>query len=137
MSNPEPTHGGVVVFRETETALEFLVITAKQRPDEWVLPKGHIEPGEAPEEAALRELTEETGVVAEIISPVGIECFAVGAESVVAAFFLARLVNLQPSAEDRAQAWLSFKTARARLSFEESRELLDRAYGVLKQAIGR
>lgn len=33
----------------------------------WSLPGGHIEPGEPAREAALREVTEETGVTAEII----------------------------------------------------------------------
>lgn len=34
----------------------------------WLPPGGHIEPGEAPAEAAVREVHEETGVDAEIIS---------------------------------------------------------------------
>ena len=29
---------------------------------EWCLPKGHIEPGETPEQAAVREVAEETGI---------------------------------------------------------------------------
>lgn len=33
----------------------------------WGLPKGEIEDGESPQEAALREVREETGVVAEIV----------------------------------------------------------------------
>ncbi len=37
-----------------------------RRGREWVLPKGHVEPGERPEEAARREVLEETGIEAEI-----------------------------------------------------------------------
>ncbi|WP_293173949.1 NUDIX hydrolase [Oceanithermus sp.] len=33
----------------------------------WTLPKGLIEPGETPEQAALREVREETGYAAEIV----------------------------------------------------------------------
>jgi diadenosine hexaphosphate hydrolase (ATP-forming) len=32
----------------------------------WVLPKGHLDPGETPQQAALREVEEETGVKAQI-----------------------------------------------------------------------
>jgi 8-oxo-dGTP pyrophosphatase MutT (NUDIX family) len=35
----------------------------------WTFPKGHIEPGETPEAAAVREVTEETGWDCEIASP--------------------------------------------------------------------
>ena len=33
----------------------------------WSLPGGHIEPGEPAREAALREVTEETGIIAEVL----------------------------------------------------------------------
>ncbi|HHV61926.1 MAG TPA: NUDIX hydrolase [Firmicutes bacterium] len=38
---------------------------------EWVLPKGKVEPGETLEETALREVREETGIDATIVSKVG------------------------------------------------------------------
>jgi 8-oxo-dGTP pyrophosphatase MutT (NUDIX family) len=37
--------------------------------DVWALPKGGAEPGETGEEAALREVREETGLTAEIVEP--------------------------------------------------------------------
>jgi len=37
----------------------------------WGLPKGHIEPGESPRSAAVREVREETGLMAEIERPLG------------------------------------------------------------------
>jgi len=131
MSDTKPTHGGVIVFRETATGPEVLIITAKRRADEWVLPKGRIESGEMPEETAVRELVEETGIRAKIIAPVGGESFRAGNEKVVAAFFLARLTGECRAGENRELAWLSFDAARDRLSFEEPRKLLDRARSVL------
>ncbi|MCR6712207.1 MAG: NUDIX hydrolase [Demequina sp.] len=38
---------------------------------EWCLPKGHLEAGETPQQAAVREVAEETGIEAEIIQPLG------------------------------------------------------------------
>ncbi len=51
---------------------EGKVLIAKRiRPPLWSLPGGRIEPGESPEEAAARELKEETGVEAEIVGLAG------------------------------------------------------------------
>ncbi len=38
----------------------------------WSLPKGHIESGETPEEAALREVLEETGIESQIARSIGV-----------------------------------------------------------------
>ncbi|MGE5585364.1 MAG: NUDIX domain-containing protein [Bacillota bacterium] len=68
MSEPGRKHevsAGVVVFRGDE------VLVIKNRFGEWVLPKGKVEPGETPEEAAVREVEEETKVRADILKPVG------------------------------------------------------------------
>jgi len=55
----ETSAGGVVVRREGGRLL-FLLIQDSYR--NWGLPKGHLEKDEPPEEAALREVAEETGV---------------------------------------------------------------------------
>lgn len=38
---------------------------------EWVLPKGHVEPGETPEQTAVREVQEETGLEARVAAALG------------------------------------------------------------------
>jgi 8-oxo-dGTP pyrophosphatase MutT (NUDIX family) len=45
---------------------EFLLVTSRRRPKQWVYPKGHVEDGERPEETAVREVEEEAGVLARI-----------------------------------------------------------------------
>jgi 8-oxo-dGTP pyrophosphatase MutT (NUDIX family) len=53
------TSSGGVVYRRGED-FEFLLI--RDPYDNWGLPKGHIEGGETPQQAALREVEEETGL---------------------------------------------------------------------------
>lgn len=43
--------------------IEVLAVTRRGRPDDWNLPGGKIDPGEAPRSAVLRELLEETGII--------------------------------------------------------------------------
>ncbi len=58
-----------IVVRNSETAKFLLMKRAdskKMMPGKWEFPGGGIDEGETPEEAALRELEEETGLKAEI-----------------------------------------------------------------------
>lgn len=61
------THAGAVVWRQGPKGPLFLLVTARGRDDEWVLPKGHIDAGETAEQAARREVREETGLDIELI----------------------------------------------------------------------
>jgi 8-oxo-dGTP pyrophosphatase MutT (NUDIX family) len=54
------TSSGGVVFRRDAAAVRFLLI--RDPYTNWGLPKGHIEDGETAEQAALREVEEETGL---------------------------------------------------------------------------
>jgi 8-oxo-dGTP diphosphatase len=52
--------GGVVSRRGEDGRLEVLLVH-RPRYDDWTFPKGKLEPGETHEQAALREVEEETG----------------------------------------------------------------------------
>src|ERR1700736_4404640 len=62
---------GGVVLRGTPPNQQVLVIITHSQTGEsrWQLPKGWINPGEAPEATAVREVREETGIQAEVIAP--------------------------------------------------------------------
>ncbi|MBX6378178.1 MAG: NUDIX hydrolase [Clostridia bacterium] len=64
MDRVQQHSAGGVVFRRGERGLELLLILDGY--GRWSLPKGHLEPGETTEEAALREIREETGIEGEI-----------------------------------------------------------------------
>ena len=55
---PEVFSSGFLLFRK-QKALQFLLM---KHPTRWDLPKGHLDPGETKQQAALRELSEETGL---------------------------------------------------------------------------
>jgi 8-oxo-dGTP diphosphatase len=57
MDEPEVKAAGGVVRRDGRIA-----VVHRPRYDDWSLPKGKLDPGETWEEAALREVREETGL---------------------------------------------------------------------------
>src|SRR6218665_1680297 len=64
----ETSAGGIAV--KVEGGVAFVACIARRNRAgrlEWCLPKGHIEPGESPEQAAVREVAEETGILADVI----------------------------------------------------------------------
>lgn len=60
----ERSAGGVVFRRFPEGPHVLLIRDPYQN---WGLPKGHIEPGEGPRDAALREVEEETGLRCAVV----------------------------------------------------------------------
>ncbi|MBC7868720.1 NUDIX domain-containing protein [Candidatus Saccharibacteria bacterium] len=56
----EPTAGGIVFRRNSDEAVEILLI--QDAKDRWTIPKGHIEEGETAQQTAKREIGEEAGL---------------------------------------------------------------------------
>ena len=56
---------GGVVMRKGSQATEIAVVH-RPRYDDWSFPKGKLDPGESFEEAALREVREETGLICRL-----------------------------------------------------------------------
>jgi len=106
---------------------KYLVVTASKNPTQWVLPKGHIEPGERPNETAVREVQEETGVWARVRKDLSSIEFVTDDETVQVQFYLMEwLADDKPRDDGRTCEWVSLEVAQKRVP-EESNPVLDLA----------
>jgi 8-oxo-dGTP pyrophosphatase MutT (NUDIX family) len=128
------TSAGGVVFRMANGRALFLLIRDSYK--NWGFPKGHIEPNEPPEQAALREVEEETGLSGLVLrGPVEtIEWyfrFRGRLIHKVCHFYLmeAATARTSPQREEGITAcrWFSFEEAHERISYANARGVLERA----------
>jgi len=61
---------GGVIFRKNDDSVEIALIAVKDG-KVWCLPKGIINKGEEPDETAIREVSEETGLKGRVIEKLG------------------------------------------------------------------
>ena len=131
---------GGVVFRRTESGIEIALAARRTRRGElaWGLPKGMIEPDEEPEVAALREVREETGLVAEIDEDLGsISYFyqwdEVGVRKTVR-FYLMHATGGDLADHDHEMEevrWFPMADAPRKATYRSEREVVDRAVEIL------
>jgi 8-oxo-dGTP pyrophosphatase MutT (NUDIX family) len=120
---------GAIVVRLDAKEPRVLLVTAKRNPKNWIFPKGHIEKGETPEAAALREAKEEAGVVGKLIGPAGVLEYSFLGVKARVEYFLAVLTRETGQPEDgRARAWCGLDEALERLSYKNTRKLLRKAW---------
>jgi 8-oxo-dGTP pyrophosphatase MutT (NUDIX family) len=104
-------------------------------PGSWETVHGHIDPGERPEQAAVREVKEETGLTVDRLYNVTVQPFylhsmrAVQLAVVFAAFVAESPVHLGP--EHAAFEWLAPADARSRYIWPRSRVALDEIMSLL------
>jgi 8-oxo-dGTP diphosphatase len=116
---------GGIVLRQGQTPLVAVVRLRKR--NEWVLPKGKLDDGETPKEAAHREVLEETGHDVAIHEFLGTLVYQSGGRSKVVHFWrmeaeggpVRKLMN-----DIKAVDWLTLEDALARLSREYERAFL-------------
>lgn len=120
--------GGVVVRGDRED--REVAIVHRPRYDDWTFPKGKLVEGESEEDAALREVLEETGIVAEIIGELPtVEYDHRSGTPKSVRYWLMRETGgtFDPNDEvDRLQ-WLPPSQAAATLTYERDRAVLDAA----------
>ena len=106
----------------------------------WSLPKGHLEAGETLEQAAIREVAEETGIRGTIIGSLGTIDFWFVVEGhrvhKTVHHFLMRAVGGELSDEDievTEVAWFPLPDIAEQLAYSDERGLLDQASRLLRE----
>jgi 8-oxo-dGTP pyrophosphatase MutT (NUDIX family) len=136
----EISAGGVVYRREGEE-IEVVLASRRTRRGElaWGLAKGGIEEGESHEEAAVREVKEETGYDAEIEASLGdTRYFYVWEDTRIRKtvhFFLMRCTGGDPDDRDDEMEdvrWFPLDRALKRAAYRGEREVLGRAADLLR-----
>lgn len=127
------THAGGIVARETGGKRDYLLVKARRTSD-WVFPKGHIEAGESPGQAAVREVAEEAGVLAAVVGVAGSSRFYNGRERVVVSWFLMRYLGEARSDERRDVCWCPYDAAQQLLKHDNLRKALATAEQLAMQA---
>ncbi len=128
----EHSSGGAVINTENGTSKVALIATRGRT--RWGLPKGAVSQGETSEQAALREVLEETGLKAEIVKPLDtIEYFFRAGDTLIRKrvdFYLMRYIGgtLTPQLSEVDDVeWVELSEAISRASFESERKLLEAA----------
>ncbi len=130
------THAGGVVYRLKDATPELLLVTSKYDKSIWVLPKGHIEPGESSDETAIRETFEEAGVTARVVEFLTTSRQVVSGSPQQIEYYLLEALAEEKSAEGRKIAWLAGEAAIHRLTFDEQRTVMTKGHARLEQNRG-
>ena len=119
---------GGVVHRHRDSGTEYLLVH-RPRYDDWSLPKGKLNRGEPFLEAALREVSEETGIRPGAVLPIGSVGYDTpeGHPKVVRWWLMeATDGHFAPNGEVDLVEWLSGNAAEQRLTYVNDLHVLQR-----------
>ena len=118
---------GGVVCRSTRSGETEIAVIHRPQYDDWTLPKGKIEPDESPEDCALREVREETGLRCGLMRPLGCTAYVDrrGRDKVACYWVMeVRGGRFRPGIEVDKLQWLSVDDAIKRLTYGRDKTLL-------------
>lgn len=125
--------GGVMLRTTGDGQVEVLVVHRARRAD-WSLPKGKLDPGERAEQAAVREVAEETGVTGRLGAELPSVRYEV--EGVPKRVRWFRMEHVAGDPADRpadeevdVAVWWPVEQAAVELTYPHDRELLATALG--------
>jgi 8-oxo-dGTP pyrophosphatase MutT (NUDIX family) len=128
----EKRAGGIVIVNDDGQIL-FLLVTSNSNRTKWIIPAGHIEEGERAEETALREVEEEAGVKASIISDLGSFQYnwyrdnkRILIDTHIYLMKFSEIITQNP--EGRQVKYFGFKEIMKMNLWEESRTFIEKAY---------
>jgi len=137
MSKRNEISAGGVVFRRVGASVEIAAGAQRDRltgRNSLRLPEGIIEPGETPEQAAVREVSEETGLEAEIVAPLTTVSYEYDEGDTVVLkrvhFFLMKHVDGEPHPRDGEMAsvhWFAADKLGDALTFDTERDVVEDA----------
>lgn len=133
--------GGVVLRRAAGGGIDVLLIQHSTHHG-WSFPKGWVEPGETPQQAAVREVEEESGARAAIIADLPpTRYFFVNKEhrrvAKTVTWYLMRYLgegNQTHAHEVSAVEWLPLEGVHARLTYKNDKELFSMALAGIVRA---
>jgi 8-oxo-dGTP diphosphatase len=104
-----------------------VLLVHRPRYDDWTFPKGKLDPGESFEDAALREVEEETGVRCSLGRELPATRYEVGGRPKLVRYWLMTPqaeLDFVPNDETDELRWVTPDEARALLTYDRDRDVL-------------
>jgi len=135
------TSSGGIVFK-VENNQGSVALVARRNGAVWCLPKGLVEENETPEETAVRETREETGLEGRVLEKLGeIQYWYHSREDHMRIhktvhFYLLQFHGGDERRHDRevdAVQWYTLEEALEKLTYENERKILEKAIPLIKE----